>query len=69
MRDEVGEDFRAAFLEMLEVAGTKCDEFAAEVGDRFMEIAAETRFDVADVESVSVAGVFQCFEVTTERVA
>ena len=93
MRDEVGEDFRAAFLEMLEVAGTECDvrgerrralkqtkkkegyvvfqfadEFAIEVGDRFMETATETRFDVVDVESVSVAGVFQHFEVTAERV-
>ena len=44
------------------------DEFAIEVGDRFMEIATETRFDVVDVESVSVAGVFQHFEVTAERV-
>src|SRR5205823_14464387 len=94
MRDEVGEDLRAAFLEMLELAGTECDvrgerhralkqtkkkegyvvfqfadEFAIEVGDRFMEIATETRFDVVDVESVSVAGVFQHFEVTAERVA
>ena len=94
MRDEVGEDFRAAFLEMLQLAGTECDvrgeryrglkqtkkkegyvvfqfadEFAIEVGDRFMEIATETRFDVVDVESVSVAGVFQHFEVTSERVA
>ena len=43
------------------------DEFAIEVGDRFMEIATETRFDVVDVESVSVAGVFQHFEVTAER--
>ena len=93
MRDEVGEDFRTAFLETLEVAGTECDvrgerhralkqtkkkegyvvfefadEFAIEVGDRFMEIATETRFDVVDVESVSVAGVFQHFEVTAERV-
>ncbi len=93
MRDEVGEDFRTAFLETLEVAGTECDvhgerrralkqtkkkegyvvlqfadEFAIEVGDRFMETATETRFDVVDVESVSVAGVFQHFEVTAERV-
>jgi len=93
MRNEVGEDFRAAFLETLEVAGTECDvrgerrraleqtkkkegyvvfqfadEFAIEVGDRFMETATETRFDVVDVESVSVAGVFQHFEVTAERV-
>ena len=95
MRDEVGEDFRAASLETLEVAGTECecdvrgerrralkqtkkkeghvvfqfaDEFAIEVGDRFMETATETRFDVVDVESVLVAGVFQHFEVTAERV-
>ena len=44
------------------------DEFAIEVGDRFMEIATESRFDVVDVESVSVAGVFQRFEVTAERI-
>ena len=68
MRDEVGEDLRAAFLEMLDLAGTECDvrgerrralkqvkkkegyvvfqfadEFAIEVGGRFMEIATETR--------------------------
>ena len=92
--DNVGADFREAFLEMLSIMGSDCeaggekrkalkqekkkegyvvfqfaDEFAIEVGDRITEHATETRFDVVDTEATSKAGVFFCFEVTTERVA
>jgi len=42
------------------------DEFALEVGDRIRETTIEGYFDVVGMKPVSVGGVFNHFEVTTE---
>lgn len=42
-------------------------EFALEVGDRIRETTIESYFEVVDMEPISKAGVFNHFEVTTER--
>jgi len=43
------------------------DEFALEVGDQIRETTIESYFEVVDMEPISAAGVFNQFEVTTER--
>ncbi len=43
------------------------DEFALDVGDRIRETTIESYFEVVDMEPISKAGVFNHFEVTTER--
>jgi hypothetical protein len=43
------------------------DEFALDVGDRIRETTIESYFEVVDMEPISAAGVFNHFEVTTER--
>jgi hypothetical protein len=45
------------------------DEFALEVGDRIIEPATESHFDVIEMQPVSKAGTFHHFEVTTELVS
>ena len=45
------------------------DEFALEVGDRIIETATESHFDVIEMQPVSNAGTFYHFEVTTELVS
>ncbi len=94
MDNEIGKEFRAAFLEMLKLMGTDCDvhgevrpalkqtkskegyvvfqfadEFALDVGDRIIEIATESHFDVIEMQPVSKAGAFNHFAVTTELTA
>jgi len=39
-------------------------EFAVNQGERFTEIATETRYEVLDFQSVPIAGGFFAFEVT-----
>jgi hypothetical protein len=45
------------------------DEFALDVGDRIIEIATESHFDVIEMQPVSKAGAFHHFAVTTELTA
>ena len=45
------------------------DEFALDVGDRIIETATESHFDVIEMQPVSKAGTFHHFAVTTELAA
>src|SRR5260370_9458187 len=45
------------------------DEFALEIGDRIIETATESHFDVIEMQPISRAGAFHHFEVTTELVS
>jgi hypothetical protein len=68
--DAGGERRRAVKIKMKGAATTVfqfAEEFALKRGDKIREIATESYFTVIEAEPISQAGVFNHFEVTTQR--